>query len=536
MFRFITATAIALSISAAPVPDPERIDHETNARIRQEARERSQIMRTLHYLTDVHGPRLTGSPAHKAAAEWAVTQMTEWGLTNGHLEPWAFNRPGWSNERFSGFIVSPVKDTLVGEVLGWTPSTDGTVVADAIHIVPPAAPTREELAAWIATTRPRVKGQIVLVGRHVAVPVTLVKPSLRRDYEETRRLYDPLNPAPAPAGPGPSITATRAAAIPSDPSRLGSRAIGEAVDEMLRTGGALVRVNDAGRDHGQIRAFSNTTYDPSKAIPTVVLRNEDYGRISRILANGSPVRLEFTIVNRLHAEGTTSYNAIAEIPGSDKADEVVMLGGHLDSWHAATGATDNAIGCAVMMEAARILKAVRIQPRRTIRVALWSGEEQGLLGSKAYVREHFGTFESPLPEYSKLAGYFNSDSGTGRVRGATVFGPPEAASILRQIFEPFEDLGVVGATHTRSRRSGGTDSTSFNEAGLPGISLQQDPIEYQTYTWHTNLDTYERVIEEDVRKSAAVIAAAVYHLAMRDDMLPRFNKGDMPDSSGAAPR
>ena len=529
MLRFITATAIALS--AATGPDPERIDYETNARIRQEASQRSQIMRTLHQLTDVHGPRLTGSPAHKAAAEWAVKQMTEWGLANGRLEPWAFNRPGWSNERFSGFIVAPVTDTLVGEVLGWTPSTDGTVVADAAHIIPPSTPSREELAAWIAETRARVKGRIVLVGRHVPVPVTLVKPPLRRDDEETRAQYDPQGPSRRPAPPagtpGPSNTTNRAP-TPTDPTRLGSRAVGEAVDEMLLTGGALVRVNDAGRDHGQIRAFANVSYDSAKAIPTVVLRNEDYGRISRILADGTSVRLEFTIVNRIHPEGTTSYNAVAEIPGSDKADEVVMLGGHLDSWHAATGATDNAIGCAVMMEAARILTAIGARPRRTIRVALWSGEEQGLLGSKAYVREHFGTYESPLPGYAKFAGYFNSDSGTGRVRGATVFGPPEAAAILRQVLAPFDDLGVVGATNTRSRRSGGTDSTSFNEAGLPGISLQQDPIEYQTYTWHTNLDTYERVIEDEVKKSATVIAAAVYHLAMRDDLLPRFGKAEMP--------
>ena len=532
MLRFITATAIALSV--APGPDPERIDHETNARIRQEALQRSHIMRTLHHLTDVHGPRLTGSPGHKSAAEWAVKQMTDWGLANGRLEPWAFNRPGWSNERFSGFIVSPVKDTLVGEVLGWTPSTEGTVAADAVHIVPPPTPSREELAGWIAETVGRVKGRIVLVGRHVPVPVALVKPPLRRDDQETRAQYDPqapsrpLAPPTTTSNPSNPATRSRAPAIPTDPRRLGSRAVVEAVDDMLLTGGALVRVNDAGRDHGQIRAFANTSYDSAKAIPTVVLRNEDYGRISRILADGTSVRLEFTIVNRIHPEGTTSYNAVAEIPGSDKADEVVMLGGHLDSWHAATGATDNAIGCAVMMEAARILKAIGARPRRTIRVALWSGEEQGLLGSKAYVREHFGTYESPLPAFAKLAGYFNSDSGTGRVRGATVFGPPEAAAILRQVLAPFDDLGVVGATHTRSRRSGGTDSTSFNEAGLPGISLQQDPIEYQTYTWHTNLDTYERVIEDEVKKSAAVIASAVYHLAMRDDLLPRFSKAEMP--------
>jgi Zn-dependent M28 family amino/carboxypeptidase len=246
-----------------------------------------------------------------------------------------------------------------------------------------------------------------------------------------------------------------------------------------------------------------------------------------------PVTLEFTIVNAIYPEGTTSYNAIAEIPGTDKKDEIVMLGGHLDSWHSATGATDNGIGCAVMMEAARIIKALGIQPRRTIRVALWGGEEQGLLGSKAYVKEHFGTFENPKPEFDKFAGYFNVDSGTGRIRGASVFGPPEAASILRQTLAPFEDLGMVGALATESRRSGGTDSTSFNEAGLPGIGLSQDPIEYGSYTWHTNLDTYERIIEDDVKKSAITVAAAVYHLAMRDDMLPRFSKDKMPKPPAA---
>jgi Zn-dependent M28 family amino/carboxypeptidase len=293
--------------------------------------------------------------------------------------------------------------------------------------------------------------------------------------------------------------------------------------------GALMRINDAGRDHGQIRAFQNRTYDPSKALPTVVLRNEDYGRISRILADGTPVELEFTIVNRTYPEGKTSYNAIAEIPGTDKKSEVVMLGGHLDSWHAATGATDNAIGCAVMMEAARILKAIGARPRRTIRVALWSGEEQGLLGSKAYVKAHFGTFEEPKPEFETFNGYFNVDSGTGRIRGASVFGPPSAATVLREAFAPFEDLGVVGAVATRSRRSGGTDSTSFNEAGLPGIGLGQDPIQYNSHTWHTNLDTYERIVEEDVKRSAIAIAAAVYHVAMRDERLPRFTKEEMPE-------
>jgi carboxypeptidase Q len=287
-------------------------------------------------------------------------------------------------------------------------------------------------------------------------------------------------------------------------------------------------VNDAGRLFGQIRAFNGANYDPARNLPTVVMRNEDYGRITRILADGTPVTLEFNIQNQTYPAGKTAYNTIAEIPGTDKADEVVMLGGHLDSWHSATGATDNAIGCAVMMEAARILKAIGVQPRRTIRVALWSGEEQGLLGSQAYVREHFGSFEAQKPEYSTLIAYLNIDSGTGRARGASIFGPPEAATILREFFKPFEDLGIVGASSTSSRATGGTDSTSFNNAGLAGIGFGQDPIEYQSHTWHTNLDTYERIIEQDAKQSAMTIASVLYHLAMRDEMLPRFPDAEMP--------
>jgi carboxypeptidase Q len=529
----------------------ERIDYSANARIRKEGRERSQILRTLHFLTDVYGPRLTGSPNHKGAAEWAIKQMKDWGFDNAHLEPWDFGRPGWLNERFSGFLVSPVKDSLVGEVLAWTPSTDGTVTANATVITPPQCtpaarqgdpqqcPEEVELTKYLDSVRTAVRGRIVLVGRHSVVAVNFAPPALRRDDGQVRAQYDPDNPNAGQFGPqrtpGPQEPQGPPRA-PEEPSagRLTSGAINERIDQFLIASGALLRVNDAGRDHGQIRAFQNRTYDPSKALPTVVLRSEDYGRISRILADGTPVELEFTIVNKIYPEGKTSYNAIAEIPGTDKKQEVVMLGGHLDSWHAATGATDNAIGCAVMMEAARILKAIGVKPRRTIRVALWSGEEQGLLGSKAYVKAHFGTFEEPKPEFETFNGYFNVDSGTGRIRGASIFGPPAAATVLREAFAPFEDFGLAGAVATRSRRSGGTDSTSFNEAGLPGIGLGQDPIQYNSHTWHTNLDTYERIVEEDVKRSAIAIAAAVYHVAMREERLPRFTKAEMPEPYRAA--
>jgi len=290
-----------------------------------------------------------------------------------------------------------------------------------------------------------------------------------------------------------------------------------------------VRVNDAGREHGQVRAFNNRTFDLAKAVPTVVLRNEDFGRIARLLAGNRLVQLEFTVVNRDHPAGRTAYNVVAEIPGSDKADEIVMLGAHLDSLQSATGATDNAIGVAVTMEAVRILQSLGVKPRRTIRLALWGGEEQGLLGSQAYVKQHFGTFEDPKPGYDTLVAYVNIDSGTGRARGMSVFGPPEAAAVLRAALEPFADLGVAGTVATKRRRLGGSDHTAFSQAGLTGIGVGQDPIEYGSHTWHTNLDTYERIVPEDPVKAATAIAGAVYHLAMREERLPRFAKDQMPE-------
>lgn len=516
------ALSLILSLYTVSIPSVALAqDSDINARIRKEGMERSQIMKTMHMLADVYGPRLTGSPNHKRAAEWAVKQMTDWGFVNGHLDPWDFKHPGWLNEKLTAHIISPVKDSLVCEVLAWTPSTDGTVRGKAYQLVLPERPTQEQLDAFFAKEKANVRGRIVLVGKPVVVRVNLNPPPKRIDDRLIERRFSP-DPQPTPA-PSPSPSPS-----PGVPGALTGQKIGEQLDKFLKDNKVLVRVNDAGRDHGQIRAFNNRSFDVKKVVPTVVMRNEDYGRISRILAGGTDVTLEFNIVNRSYPEGKTSYNAIAEIPGSDKADEVIMLGGHLDSWHAATGATDNAIGCAIMMEAARIIKALNLNPRRTIRVALWSGEEQGLLGSQEYVKKHFGTFENPKPAYHKFGGYFNIDSGTGRIRGATVFGPPEAAQILREVLNPFKQDGVAGAVATRSRRLGGTDSTSFNRAGLPGIGLAQDPIEYGTYTWHTNLDTYERIVEEDVKKAAVVVASAVYQLAMQDELLPRFAKEGMP--------
>ncbi|MGH9522071.1 MAG: M20/M25/M40 family metallo-hydrolase [Terriglobales bacterium] len=505
---------LVCAVAAAQVPA------DIEARIRQEETNHSQVMRTEHFFTDVYGARLTGSPAHKAAAEWAVKQMMEWGFQNGHLEPWDFGHPGWMNLRASGYMTAPTLSKLDFRVLGWTNSTKGTVSAAAINIVPPEKPKQPDMDTFIASVKDKVRGKIVLVGKWSVVPVTFDPRPLRMDDKAAHDRFDPNNPR---AGQFPERQRQQ-----PEPGQLTGAQINEQIDAMLVANGALLRLNDAHMDHGLIRAFKNRTYDGSKTVPTVVLRSDDFGRIARILDDGTPVSLEFNIQNQWYPEGKTSYNAVAEIPGTDKKDEVVMLGGHLDSWHSATGATDNAIGAAVMMEAARILQAIGVKPRRTIRVGLWGGEEEGLLGSQAYVAQHFGTYEDQKPEFSKLVAYLNVDSGTGRIRGASIFGPKEDADILRTALEPLSDLGFAGAIANTSRRLGGTDSTSFAKAGLPGIGLGQDPIEYFNDTWHTNIDTYERIVEPDVKTSAIIVASALYELATRDDQLPRFTTADMP--------
>jgi hypothetical protein len=508
-------------------------------------------MRTLHFLTDVHGPRLTGSPNYKVAAEWAAKQMTEWGLENARLEPWDFGRPGWSNERFAGFMLSPARDSLVGEVLAWTPGTNGTITGEAVRIEPPQCatpaaggspfgppaaqaattqepakcPTQQEVTAYLNSVKAKIGDRIVLVGKATTVPVSLTYSEARMDEAALRRRFD-LDQAVPYTPPTPPRPA---------PGHLSNNQINEQVDQFLVANGALVRLNDAGREHGQIRAFQNRTYDMSKAVPTVVLRNEDYGRINRILDNGMPVELEFTIVNKEHPEGRTSYNVIAEIPGTDKKDEVVMLGAHFDSWHAGTGAVDNASGSAVMMEAMRILKASGLPLRRTVRLGLWTGEEQGLIGSRMYVTEMFGDRATmkTTAAHEKFAGYFNMDNGSGAIRGIYLQGNEAVAPIFEAWMKPFENLGMTTLT---IRNTGGTDHGSFDAIGLPGWQFIQDPLDYGTRSHHTNWDVYERAVPADLMKNATIIAAFVYHTANRDQLLPRKPMPTPPPAGGGRGR
>jgi carboxypeptidase Q len=563
--RKIRALALTIFLLAAlPMAAQAPSVADVYARIRAEETNNSKIMWIIHEVADVYGPRVTGSPSLKAADDWAVGMMTKWGLSNAHLEPWTFQPstaakpvPGWVNTELIAEAVSPFHGPLMVEPLAWTPSTKGEETAQVVMLDPPGLsrerfdfgaptapaatetkgtpppmpppaaeetpkqPTQNELDAYLNSVREKVRGKIVLVGKHVEVKEDMAPAPMRRPDSFWAELFNPNNPNASPFG-------NRTPPPPLGPGELTREEVATQVDQFLADNGALVRINDAGRAHGVIVAQQNYTYDWTRAVPTLVMRNEDYGRITRILADGTPVTLRINIQNREYPEGTTAYNAIGEIPGTDKKDEIVMLGGHYDSWHDATGATDNGIGASMMLEAIRILAALHVQPRRTIRIALWSGEEEGLLGSLAYVKQHFGSFEEQKPEYAKLDAYFNIDSGTGKPRGARVFGPPDAAEMVRTALMPFADWGFTGVLTTDSRRTGGTDSTSFNNAGLPGVGLAQDPFDYGSYTHHTNLDTYERIYEEDVREGAVEIASAVYATAMADHMMPRFAASEMP--------
>lgn len=563
----ICAIAICM-LAALPLTAQAPSLRDMYAQIKAEETNNSKIMWIIHEVADVYGPRVTGTPNLKRADDWAVKTMTSWGLQNAHLEGWTFQPPsaakpvpGWDNLELVADAVRPFHGQLMVKPLAWTPSTKGLVEATVVQITPPglggggaggrggrggaatpagpnwapppmparpappatppAQPTKEELDAYLNSIKAKVRGHIVMVGKHVEVPENFNPAPLRRTEEEWKAAYDPNNPNAGRRGGGRGP-------VQLPPGQMTAQEVARAVDNFLVDNGALVRINDAGRAYGLIVAQQSGYYDWTRIVPTLVMRNEDYGRISRILEDGTPVTLRIKITNELYPAGTTSYNAIGEIPGTDKKDEVVMLGGHYDSWHDATGATDNGIGSSMMLEAIRILAALHVKPRRTIRVALWSGEEEGLLGSLAYVKQHFGSAEDPKPEFAKLDAYFNIDSGTGKPRGAGVFGPPEAANMIREAMMPFADWGFTGVSTSASRQTGGTDSTSFNNAGLPGIGLSQDSFDYNTFTHHTNYDTYERIYEEDVREGAVEIASAVYALAMADEMVPRYSAANMP--------
>ena len=518
MKRVILVLALAASAAPFAAAQSEKLDLAMLGRIRDEGLARSQVMDHVSWLSDVYGPRLTGSPQIQQASEWAMKKLTAWGLVNAHQERWAFGN-GWSLVRFTAHMVEPQVQPLIGFPHEWSSGTKGTVTADVVR----AQITSE---ADFAKYRGMLSGKILLTQPARAVRMLEGPIILRMGDKEIAEAE--TTPVPAAGGRGASASSRAAAEFRQ---KLEDFYVAEGVIAVLdrgsntdiAAGGSDMSWQQQHPDGGTIFPNGSGARDgrAGKAVPEITLAVEHYNRMVRILDKGLPVKVELNVETRFYDETTANgFNTVAEIPGSDLASEVVMLGAHLDSHPYATGATDNATGCAAMMEAVRILKEVGAKPRRTIRIALWGGEEQGLLGSRAYVREHFADVDTMTlkPDHAKLAAYFNSDNGTGKVRGIWIQGNMAARPIFEAWMAPLKDLGV---TVVGPRSVSQTDHVSFDNAGLPAFQFLVDRLEYNSRTHHSNMDTFDRVQRDDMVQQATVIAVFAYNAAMRDERLPR---------------
>jgi carboxypeptidase Q len=489
-----------LALPLAAGAQEEKVDLSVVHRIRAEAFEHSQVMDHLFYLTDVYGPRVADSPNYLEAAGWAVKQLKGWGFTGAGLEKWGRFGRSWTWSRVAVQMLEPQSSTLIGVPLAWSPATRGPIAGDVI-----LAPMRD--AEEGEKYKGKLKGKIVLI----AEPREL-KPHFEPD---ARRLSDAELAARFMA-PDPSEPPRP----PYDAEKLRQRL--NRLNTFLAAQGALATVSPGyAGDDGTIftaPAGSHEDGDPLPP-PSVAIVAEQYNRIARLLEKKVPVKLELDVRAEIldHRDGA---NVIASLPGGSTKDEIVMLGAHLDSWQAGTGATDNAAGCAVVLEAARILAALQLKMDRTVRVALWDAEEDGMIGSREYVKIHFADRETMerRPEYAKLSGYFNVDNGGGKIRGVNLQGNDMMRPVFEAWLAPFKDLGAASIT---IRNTGGTDHLSFDAVGLPGFQFIQDPLDYMSRTHHSNMDVYDRVQKGDLMQAAAVLASFVYDAAMRPEMLPR---------------
>ena len=511
MRRRSVIPTIALFSLLLALPGPTRaqvaqesVDLSVVQRIREEGLERSHIEELAHYLTDVHGPRLTGSPGMKRANDWAAETFRKWGLHNVAVEPWGEFGRGWENVDYKGRILTPYIQPLPGIPSAWTGSTNGTVRGQAMVV-------QAQSTADVAAYRGKLKGAVLLMD---------TPQDVEPEWEHTdrRTSLDDLLAPPAQRAAPTFADADRQAMMER---RRAQREVANAIAELAQSEGALGILRSSGANDGVIRGGGNGSRvkgDP-EGLPQVVIPREQYNQIYRNVTGGTPVELELLVTNKFFEDDLKSYNTLAEIPGTDKSGEYIMLGGHLDSWHYASGGADNAAGSVVMMEAMRILKTLGLEPRRTVRIALWSGEEQGLLGSRAWVANH--------PDmHPRISAYVNVDNGTGKIRGIWDQSNEKAIPIFEQILWPFRDLGVVAVKHGNT---GGTDHLAFDAAGIPGFNFIQDPIEYNQNIHHTNLDNYDHLQIEDLKQAAVVVAATVYALAQREEMVPR--KVDRPISN-----
>jgi len=516
-------------LMALAVHAEEKVDLHTVHRIRGEAFDNSRVMEHLFYLTDVHGPRLTNSPGFRAAGAWTAKRLEEYGLVNVKLEKWGPFGRGWSYSKFAADLTEPGYQPLLGFPLAWSPGTGGPLTGE-----PVLAPMRAE--ADLARYKGKLRGKIVLIDQPRDTPVRLRGPGRRYAAPDLsdlffadipgRRELEPVARTGAPSTRGPAGTPLAIGPVspretPSDSEA--RRRFQARRNEFLKAEGAAAIVSTGTEgDGGTVFATSAGDRDGSRPAPppAMAITPEHYNRIVRLLEKKIPVKLRFELQAQFHDETLDSFNIVGEIPGGSKKDEVVMIGAHFDSWHGGTGATDNAAGSAVMIEVMRVLKALQLKMDRTVRIALWSGEEQGLLGSKAYVKEHFADPEvmRTTERHGRLAGYFNYDNGTGKIRGVYLQGNDMVRPVFEAWLAPFKDLG---ADTISIRKTGGTDHLSFDAVGLPGFQFIQDPVEYASRTHHSNMDTYDHVEDTDLRQASAIIASFTYNAATRSEMLPR---------------
>ena len=504
----VLATAVALTpLTSISGQQAERVDLDSIYKIKEEGFARSRVMEIMSWLTDVYGPRLTNSPGFRKAGDWAVKEMSSWGLANVKLQPFGPFGRGWANEKFYMMATTPGGSLpVIGYPQAWTTGTNGLVSADAVFAT---LDNPDDLTQW----KGKLKGKILFATTVPDVP-PLFEPQAQR---YTRDQLDALESETDALGRG----GRGGRAGGPGGGRGGPAGFAQARTKFLLDEGVIAVVSPGRGSGGTVFVGGGGSREPNApaAVPGVTIAVEHYGRIVRTLQKNQPVKIDLEVKNTFY-DDTMSFNVVGELPGTEKADEVVMLGAHFDSWHSGTGATDNAAGSAVMMEAMRILKATGLPLRRTVRIGLWGGEEQGLLGSRQYVTDTFADRATMAlkPAHAKFSSYFNVDNGTGAIRGVYLQGNEGVAPIFEAWMKPFNNLGMATLT---IRDTGGTDHQAFDAVGLPGFQFIQDPVEYSTRTHHSNMDLYERIQEEDMRKNAVIVASFVYLAANRDQPLPR---------------
>ena len=517
-FLFLISTLLAATLTVSAQAPPPGLDLNTIGRIRTEAIQRSQAVEHVWWLSEVHGPRATGTPAFAQASDWAMKKFTEWGLKNVHQERFPFGQ-GWTIERFSIHLVAPQTQTFIGAPRWYSPSTSGPVLSDVVFV---RAANEGDLAKY----KGQLRGKIVVMQPVRPVRMLDGRVILRMTDEDWKEAMDtPLEARGARGGGGGAQQKFNAAVQQFLVAEGAAVLLERGSNSDQSAGGSDLSWMTQRTDGGTIFPGNGGSRDPRAAqpVPSALLAVEHYNRIVRLIERNVPVQLEVNIQTKFHPETDPAGNAIntiAEIPGTDLADEVVIMGAHMDSYPYAGGATDNATGSAAMMEAVRAIQTLGLRPRRTIRVALWAGEEQGLLGSRAYVQKHYmdPTTQAPTPAHAKVAAYFNLDNGTGRIRGIWGQGNLAALPIFETWGQSLKDIGWKAAS---PRSVSQTDHGSFDSVGIPGFQFIQERLEYNSRSHHSNMDTFDRVQKDDVTQQGAVAAVFAWYAANWPEKLPR---------------